>query len=374
MQLLHAEWLWLLPFAPLALACAWFALRSTRRGLRRFYGTSGPRPWSVWPSSARAMARGVVLSLALALAVVALARPVYNPKPKPVQRAGRDVVFLVDVSRSMLAQDLRPSRLEMAKLAVGDAMDVVEGERVGVIAFAGSAVVKSPLTTDLAFARMALDELSPDSVSRGGTAIGDAIRTAVTLLTSGDVGGESNSSGSRDARVRDIVLLTDGEDHETDPLGAAREAGELGIRVICVGLGSDLQGAEIPLSATAPTAPGSRQPRSATSAPATPPSDVLEHDGERVRTKMNPDALRQVAEATPGGQFFNVGTGSIELDTVYRRLMRDAERRLYEATPALTYTEAFQWPLLAALLLVLVEPLVSSHARRGTRVTNGRRA
>jgi Ca-activated chloride channel family protein len=241
-------------------------------------------------------------------------------------------------------------------------MDAVEGERVGLIAFAGSAVVKSPLTTDLAFARMALDELSPDSVSRGGTAIGDAIRTAVTLLTSGDSSANTARSANNDARVRDIVILTDGEDHETDPMGAAREAGELGIRVICIGLGSDLQGAEIPLSATQPTAPGARPPR-AVPTPSTSDA-VLEHDGERVRTRMNPDALRQIAEATPGGQFFNVGTGSIELDTVYRRLMREAEQRLYDATPAMTYTEAYQWPLLAGLLLVLVEPLIGTHARR----------
>lgn len=354
MRLLEPQWLLLLPSLLLVLAMMLVALRARRRALRRFYGSDGPRPWAPWPSTARALARGLLVCSALACVLLALARPVYNPKPKPVQRAGRDVVFLVDVSRSMLAQDLRPSRLDTARIAVSDALDAVQGERVGIIAFAGSAVVKAPLTTDIAFARMALDQLSPDSVSRGGTAIGDAIRTATTLLTSDrSLAGQN----AHDGRFRDIILLTDGEDHQTDPLGAAKDAADAGIRIICVGLGSDLQGATIPVAAPAPKSP----------AAAPVQNFVLEQDGEQVRTKADPDSLAKIAQATPGGKFYNVGTGSIEMDSVYRRLMRDAERRMFDATPAMSYTEAFQWPLTAGLLLLLAEPFLGEFTRRRWR-------
>lgn len=339
MKFLQPECLWWSPLALVLLAPGVTALWSRRRALIRFYGSASVRPWSPSISRVRAVARLVLVISAVLALLVALARPAYNPQPTPVQRSGRDVVFLVDVSRSMLAQDLRPSRLERAKLAVADALEAARGERVGIIAFAGSSVVKCPLTTDFAFARLALDGLSTDSVSRGGTAIGDGIRSALALLTAND---PKDADPKTSGRYRDIIILTDGEDHQTDPLSAAKAAAEANIRVITVGLGSDLQGSTIP-------APGAQR--------------VLEYQGEAVSSRMNPDALRQVAEATPGGRFYNVGTGSIELDAVYRQLMRNADRRAMDVAPAMRYTEAFQWPLGLALLLLLAEPLVSDISR-----------
>ncbi|HPO93111.1 MAG TPA: VWA domain-containing protein [Phycisphaerales bacterium] len=341
MRFLEPLQLWWIAGAPLVLLLGWWAFERSRAGLARFFGGADARsrPWAPHSSRARTLFRSVLVAASVACLGVGLARPAYNPKPQPVQRSGRDVVFLVDVSRSMLATDLRPSRLERAKLAVQDALEAAQGERVGVVAFAGSAVVKCPLTTDFAFARLAIDNLSPESVSRGGTAIGDAIRTAQTLL----------ESDSRDAtpgvdlsRYRDIVILTDGEDHETNPLEAAREAAKGNIRIITIGLGSDVAGAPVPAGRS-----------------------VLQYEGQVVKSRMNSDSLRQIAEATPGGRFFNVGTGSIELDSVYRRLMREAEQRSFESAPAMKYTEAFQAPLLAAFAFLVVEPLLSG--RRSPR-------
>lgn len=368
MTLLAPQWLLALTALPALAIVLASAFEARRRCLRRFFGpepaAGRPRPWSRLPSPWRSAARGALLLSALALVVIALARPGHDAQPRKIARAGRDVVFVVDVSRSMLAQDIRPNRLERAKLAVRDVLDAVEGDRVGLIAFAGTAVLKCPLTTDYAFARLALDELGPESVSRGGTAIGSAIRTATELLEppdpSGGNDGTTERSTAESARFRDVFIFTDGEDHETDPETAARAAGEKGIRIITVGLGSDSVGAPVPAADTRQAQSG---PRS--SGPPPSPGGYVQFQGERVQSRLNPESLRRIAEAgAPGGLFLNVGTGHVELDRIYKRLMRDAERRTLEDSQAIRYTELFQIALAGAILLLCLEPLVSSRGRR----------
>ena len=350
MTLLAPQWLIglaLVPLMGLVLVVA-FVLR--RRALARFFGAGlrrDPARGGVTPPSRwRAWLRGAVTLMGIALVAVALARPAYDPKPRKVSRAGRDVVFVIDISRSMLAQDIRPNRLERAKLAVRDVLDVVEGDRIGIVAFAGTAAIKCPLTTDYAFSRMALDDLSPDSILRGGTAIGSAIRTATDLLAP-----EKDEAADK-GRHRDIFLFTDGEDHETDPVEAARDAAAKGIRLVTIGLGSESSGAPVPApDLNGPGAPPSR-------------SGFIEYEGQRVQSKLNPESLRAIAEAgAPGGVFLNVGTGNVELDRVYQKLMKDAQRNKLEDTEAVKYTEAFQILLAAALALLAMEPLLGWRRR-----------
>lgn len=344
MNLLEPVWLWLLvgvaPLAGLSALTAW----RNRRSVRAFFGSAGGGAWSVRANGARFALRSVLLVAAFAAISGALARPAHSPTPKPVQRPARDVVFVVDVSRSMLARDIRPNRLDRAKLIVADAMESVRGERVGLVAFAGSAAVKSPLTTDLGFARLTLESLSPESVSRGGTAIGDAIRAALELLDAGGAEGDRGASRRTDA-YRDIILITDGEDHESEPLEAARAAADAGVRIIAIGLGSDLGGSTIPAE------DGQR---------------FQEYRGRPVNTRQDPEALRAIAEATPGGVFFNVGTGSIEMDRVYARLTRERALTQTDASPAVRWTESFQWLLGLALVCLCVEPLLAVRRRPRT--------
>lgn len=342
MTFLHpAILLGLLAVAAVALV-GLLSLHRLRRSLHRFFTPDPGAHWLPRPRTPRLFLRLVIFTAALSLIVVALARPAHSPVPKPVQRSGRDVIFVIDVSRSMLAADLKPSRLERAKLAISDALDAAQGERIGLVAFAGSAVVRSPLTTDLAFTRLALDQLSPDSVGRGGTAIAHAIQTAQALLTASDDLAARSPDPTSD-RFRDIFLFTDGEDHEGQALDAARLAAQAGIRIIAIGLGSDLAGASVPRESD---------------------GAALLHHGQRVQSKMNPDSLAQIAAATPGGRFFNVGTGAIEMDAVYKRLMRDAAKQTFDAAPAMKYSEIFHWFLFAALLLLCIEPLIPAAPRR----------
>lgn len=334
-------------FAIAGVVLGTFALITAFRSaslVRRYFGGAPAERWQVFSRTWMSVASAVLLAAAFSLVSIALARPAGNPKPQQVQRSGRDVVFAIDVSRSMLAEDLRPSRLERAKLAVGDVLDSLQGDRVGIVAFAGSSVVKCPLTSDYAFARMALDQLSPDSVTRGGTNIGDALSAADALLLAGeDVHAPS-------PRSRTLFLMTDGEDHESQPVRVAESIAKHNIRIVTIGLGSDLAGAPVP----------SAQP--VIRGRSSPASDVLTYHGEPVQSKMDPTALRQIAESSPGGAFLNVGTGNIELDRVYSQLMRDAKAASLGAVESVTYTQWFQLPIAAALLLLAMEGL--THVRR----------
>lgn len=321
-------WLWALP---VLIALAWWAARARRRALARF---ADPSLHARLGASTRGLRRRLSLPLcllALSLTAVALARPQFNPQPREVTRQGRDVVFLIDVSRSMLARDLAPNRLERAKLWINDLVGSIEGDRVGLVAFAGAAVVKCPLTLDYGFFALTLEELTPDSVPRGGTNIGDAIRKVMSDVLRTDPDAPSNH--------RDIILITDGEDQESLPIDAAADAGRAGVRIIALGLGSDQTGSTIPLEDGARTR-------------------TVTHAGQAVQTRQDSRTLAQIAGASAGGVYLNVGTGTIDLDRVYADLVRSAEKGTTSESTALKYDEGFQWLLLPALLLLTTETLL----------------
>ncbi len=334
MRLLDPTWLhalWAVPTAAGMLVLArWLGSRS----LRRLIGPALVEKLVPGASSPRRLARAAVLLTALAAAVLALARPGWSPTPQKVQRSGRDVAILMDVSRSMLAQDLKPSRLERAKIAVRDLLDAARGDRVGIIAFAGSASIRCPLTTDYSFARLALDNLSPDSVPVGGTLIGDAIRAGLDDLF----------KDGQD-RFRDIVLITDGEDHDSFPVQAAAEAGKRGVRIIAIGLGSDTAGAPVPAPEKSAAGP------------------YMTFEGQAVRSKLDSDSLRKIAAASRDGIYLNVRTGNIQFDKIYRTLMERAATQEVETTERLRYHEGFQLFLGAALALLMLEALISERRR-----------
>jgi len=266
---------------------------------------------------------------AAALAIIALARPAWNPEPQTVHREGRDVVFIVDVSRSMLAEDLAPNRLERAKLAIRDCLEGLNGDRVGLIAFAGSSVVKCPLTLDYGFFRMMLEQIGPNDISRGGTLIGDALRKALTEVFD-----------DQEREFRDIILITDGDDQESFPVEAAQQAGEAGIRIIAIGLGDETQGQRIPI-----TDENGRK-------------TFLKYQGEEVWTKLDAATLREVAAATPGGKYLNVATGTFDLNAIYQEFVASARKKALEDTQILIFEEKFQVFLGLAFLLLCLEVLV----------------
>lgn len=315
-----SDWLWLLGALPAVAALLIAAAAARRRALARFAEVELHELLGIrGPGWVRAVA-GAVAIVALAGFALGLARPRGNPRAAEGKATGRDVVFLVDVSRSMLAADLAPTRLERAKLWIKDVTATLAGDRVALVAFAGSSVVKCPLTLDYTFFSLALDELSPTSVTRGGTNIGDAIRRTL-----------DDVYGKDDQRPKDVILFTDGDDQESFPVQAAERAGERGVRIIALGLGDSATGATVPAEG----------------------SGVLQYNGARVLSRQDSGSLAAIAWASAQGVYFNVGTGTIELDRVYHDLVQNAPGTEIRAHKTVVYEEYFQpWLILAAIGLL----------------------
>lgn len=335
MKLYHVEMLHLLWLVP-ALAALWsYGAWRRRNALERFAANPlllqlndqlhpGKRRW-----------KQALLLAAVAFLIVGLARPAWNPQPQIVNREGRDVVFIVDVSRSMLAEDLAPNRLDRAKLAIRDCLEGLNGDRVGLIAFAGSSVVKCPLTLDYGFFRMMLEEIGPDDISRGGTLIGDALRKAQTEVFD-----------QQDKEFRDIVLITDGDDQESFPVEAAKQVGEAGIRIIAIGLGDENQGQRIPIT--------DKQGR----------KSFLTYQGQEVWTKLAAGPLREVAAATPDGKYLNVATGAFDLNAIYQEFIASAKKKALEDSRVTLFDEKYQIFLATGFLLLCAETLLGERRRQ----------
>ncbi|MDE0024373.1 MAG: VWA domain-containing protein [Spirochaetaceae bacterium] len=321
--------LWLL--LPLA-AALYLAGRARRRDARRFRAV----PEQGTPASgARPLLAALILT-GMALLVIGIARPGWESSPTTVERRGRDVVFVVDTSRSMLAEDLAPNRLERAKLAILDAVENLDGDRVALVAYAGSAVVKSPLTFDYGFFRMAVRQLSATSVSRGGSLLGDALRTVHDDVLDNQV-----------REFKDVLLITDGGDHDSFPVEAAEALGQSGARILAIGLGDDTAGQPIP---------DLRRSGRADAA-------YVEHDGQIVLSALDADLLRAVAGATPAGRYVHWATGNLDLGRLYREMIAAAPGRLLEAEAVELINERFQIFLGLALLLFAVTAAVPDRLR-----------
>lgn len=328
-HMLH--FLWLIPLLTATYVYAW---QKRKTALRLFIdaGLMDKIPISLSPAK-RFWKSAAVLSAAGFL-VIGMARPAWNPKPETIERKGRDVVFLLDVSNSMLAEDLIPNRLERAKLAISDCIEQLQGDRVGLVAFAGTAAVKCPLTLDYGFFRMMLNDISTDSIDRGGTLIGDALRKVMAEVFDDQV-----------KEFKDIILITDGEDHDSFPVEAAKDIGEKGIRLIAIGLGDENEGKRIPIT----TDEGIKT--------------FLKYNGQEVWSRLDADTLRKMVNATPGGKYLNVATGAIDLGNVYSRLIATAEKKELESDTIKRYEEKFQIFLAAAFFILCIELLVNERKK-----------
>ncbi|MBM4113423.1 MAG: VWA domain-containing protein [Phycisphaerae bacterium] len=320
----------LLGIAALVLVAAW-RQRARVRAWTRF-ADSGlwariARGTSAWRPFLRAMA----VAAALAATVVALMDPRWGLRVEEVPRSGLDCYFLVDVSRSMLAEDATPNRLERAKQFVADALDRAAGDRVGLIEFAGIPSIRVPLTLNYGAFRSVLRELAPQSAGRGGTELAGAIEMAMA------------SFPKETASPRVIVILSDGEDMGEDPVAVAEQAREEGITIFTVGLGDVAEGGRIPVDRAGQRA-------------------WLVHDGQEVWSRMNPDLLARVADAG-GGSFLRLGTAQTDFGQVYEQTVGRLERSELESGVVQRRTARYAWFAGLALALLLSESLVGD--RRG---------
>jgi Ca-activated chloride channel family protein len=336
MNLGNDKALWLLFIVPVVLLPVYlWCFRKKVSALKVLASVEMLRQINSAVSLKKQIIKALLLISAFVFIVIALTQPRWNPKPLEVKSQGRDVCILLDVSRSMQAEDIRPSRLERAKIEITDLLEQLTGDRIALVTFAGSATVKCPLTQDYAFMRMAIADVTTESTGRGGTAIGDAIRKAA-----------EDVFDKKSREFKDLILITDGEDHDSFPVEAAQKAAQEGIRIIAIGLGDENEGSRIPI-----TGPDGRK-------------TFLKYQGQEVWSKLDADTLRKVAAATPGGRYIGVEPGTtLELGKIYKEITDSSQKREFESTTMITYDERFQIFIAAGILLLILEVLISERKK-----------
>ena len=304
----------------------------TRDALTTFLSPVMQRRLTAQATTARIFTRLALILLALLCAVGALMRPQAMDERETVTTSavGADVMFVLDVSRSMLATDVAPNRLARAKAEVGQLVGQLEEHRVGLVVFAGRAVQACPLTPDHAFFSTVLASVDTRSAAKGGTKVGDAIKTALRGFPTGD-----------GAKV--IVLISDGDDQDPYSEEAAKAARDAGVKIITVGLGSE-EGTEIRIV----------NPQSGA-------KETVMHEGKPVISKLNGEQLRKVALVTEGA-YIPVGTSAIDLEAIMESHVKPMVNAARAATLRKIPAERFQWLVLASLVSLLLALWVGAGA------------
>jgi Ca-activated chloride channel family protein len=327
--ILISGWL-LLPAAGGVLVYSYLA---RRKGARRFVDPVMEErlfPLGGWGLP---LFKGGLLVVGLVLLILAAARPMFGEKKvQEITLHGADVVILLDVSKSMTAEDVGQTRLSRAKSGIRDLLARLGGDRVGLVVFAGKAVVKVPLTTDHGFFLSVLDGIDTDSAPRGGSLIGDGIRKCLEML-------EPDSE-----RDQAVVLIADGEDQESFPLEAANDALERGVRILSVGLGDPNEGARIPVQDEM----GERH--------------FMKHEGQEVWSKLDEQLLEKIALKTKGA-YVPAKTLAYDLGQIYDDVLVNLNRTEYHRETRKQTLERFQWPLAAGIILLMIEMMIPAYPR-----------
>ncbi|PIE84441.1 MAG: hypothetical protein CSA07_01645 [Bacteroidia bacterium] len=310
--------LYWLAVLPLVLVVLVLARRWRRMRIAAFGHAEAVSRLMPYASGGRWWARNVLYLLALALLVVGLARPQFGVAREDVKGRGSEIMVVLDVSRSMLAEDVKPSRLERAKLEISKLVSELKRDRVGLILFAGRAYVQLPITSDFAAAQLFLQSVNTDMIQQQGTVMGEALSLAM------------KSFGPSERMGKAIVLISDGESHDDDPLSVARQAAKEGIRIFTVGFGS-------------PSGSLIRQPGGGV---------LKDAAGNPVVTRLDEKTLADIASTT-GGVYLRAEVHQGSLSPIISRI-EDLEKGEYDKVTYTRYNEQFQPFLLVALLLVVL--------------------
>jgi Ca-activated chloride channel homolog len=338
MRLEHPQILWLLLVLPSAMALFFlWAMRLRQKLLAQFIEVRLLPQLTVGISPARQKMRYAFLILAVALLILALARPQHGFDLQEVEQRGLDIVVAIDTSKSMLTEDIAPNRLARAKLAALELLQDAKTDRLGLVAFAGEGFLECPLTIDYTAFQQSVQALDVNSIPEGGTAIASAINTALATFKEKD-------------HYKVLVLLTDGEDNvnEADAIAAAQNAAKEGLKIFTIGVGT-AAGDLIRVT----DANGN--------------SDyVRDLDGNVVKSHLNEQLLRQIAGATGG--FYLPLRGADTIDTLYEHGLAPLPKSEGKEKLIPRYHEQFHWPLAVAILLLLAEMFLPER-KRGTKIT-----
>ena len=314
----------LIPFFFIGLA-VWMGAR--RRRLRKLGDEDLVNELMPSWSRSKRWVRAVIYSLAFLFLVIGLSRPQIGAKLKEYKARGAEIMIALDVSNSMLAQDYSPNRLERAKLAISRITDKLQDDRIGLIIFAGSSFVQLPITSDYVSAKMFLSNISTQSVPIQGTAIGDAINTAV------------RSFSSQSEQSRAIIVITDGENHEDDAVAAATQAAEVGVKVYTIGVGSQ-EGQPIPMDGGL----------------------LKDKEGNIVVTRLDEETLKEIASAG-GGAYVHAGNDEFGLTPIIADIQK-MQQEEFNSVMFEEYDEQFMYFLGVALALLVLEMLIGERRSR----------
>lgn len=319
--------MYLLALVPvLAVAFAFFLYKRKQR-LKKFADADLVNRLGVDLPKHKYWIKFILYAVALAFLIVGAANPKVGSKMEEVKREGIDIIICLDLSRSMNATDVKPSRLDQAKLFISKFIEELGGDRIGLIIFAGNAYLQMPITTDYAASSLFLESVSSDIVPTQGTAIGDALNLSI----------ESFDKESQTSRA--VLVISDGENHEGEAVDGAEEAQENDIIVHTIGVGT-LSGGPVPLFRNGRQHDFQR-----------------DKDGNIITSKMNPDMLREVADAGEGS-FFMLNNANETADAVRKELAK-LEKEEMDARVFTDYEDQFQYFLAIALSLLLIDWLIS---------------
>ncbi|QKG80011.1 vWA domain-containing protein [Tenuifilum thalassicum] len=319
----NPEYFYLLLLIPAFAVLSWFTVKRQKKWITIFGEYKTVLKLLPELSFRRIWTKFTLLSIAFFLIIVSLAGPQVGAKLTEVKRKGMEMIIALDVSNSMLAEDIKPNRIERAKQAISQLIEKFQEDRIGLIVFAGDAYVQLPVTNDYASAKLFLSSVSPGMVPKQGTAIGRAIELAANSFTPNSNTGKA------------IIVISDGENHIDDPVEIAKQAAENGIQIYTIGIGSP-EGAPIPIG-------NSR--------------DFLkDSEGEVVITRLDEETLTKVA-ITGNGKYVRATNASFGLMPIYESL-KNVDRKEIKDKIYSEYEEQYQYILAIAIVLILVELLI----------------
>ena len=335
----NSEWLFLLVLIPIIILVFIFSIRWRKKAIGVFGQLKLVYKLMPMASELKLRTKFILFSIAITALIIGIANPQIGSKMEEVKREGVDLMIAIDLSNSMLAEDLQPNRLMRAKQSISKLIDRLDGDRIGLIVFAGDAFVQLPITTDYSAAKLFLSTINTSIVPTQGTAIGKAIGLSI------------KSFDLKNDQSKAIIVITDGENHEDDAIKKAEEAEELGIFVHTVGMGS-AEGGPIPIK--------NRYGRVT--------SYQKDKEGNTIITVLNEEMLKQIAQAG-GGSYIRANSTQSGLNALFKEINK-MEKKEIGSKVFTDYKDRFQWFIGLTIILLIIEIMIKGRKNKWSSKIN----
>ena len=335
----NSEWLFLLVLIPIIILVFILSVRWRKKAIGVFGQLKLVYKLMPMASEFKLRSKFILFAVAIASLIIGIANPQIGSKMEEVKREGVDLMIAIDLSNSMLAEDLQPNRLMRAKQSISKLIDRLDGDRIGLIVFAGDAYVQLPITTDYSAAKLFLSTINTNIVPTQGTAIGKAIELSI------------KSFDLQNAQNKAIIIITDGENHEDDAIKKAQEAEELGIFVHTIGMGS-AEGGPIPVKNRYGTITSYQKDK----------------EGNTIITALNEDMLKQIAQAG-GGSYIRANSTQSGLNALFKEINK-MEKKEIGSKVFTDYKDRFQWFIGLAIILLIIETLIKGRKNKWSNKIN----